>query len=334
MRLEILQVPDCPNVAVLEDRIRRAVAGRPVDIEIVHRIVDDAEQAVSAGMTGSPTLLVDGRDPFATAASVPSLSCRLYPSPTGLDGAPTVSALRAALEAAEYSESNDGADTASCCAPGSGAETAADELSSQRADARPADPAERALHQAILRGFAERGFPPSRAELSEVVAGQNISLAEAMERLHESDVVRLDGGGEVASAYPFSGTPTSHRVQILGGPAVYAMCAVDALGLAAMLDTDVEVSSTDPVTHTPITVTVHGQHLTAEPATAVVFVGGRATQGPTAESCCNYLNFFTDRPAAEAWAADHPEVPGLVLDLSQAHTLGNQIFANLLRDVD
>ncbi|MGW6697462.1 organomercurial lyase [Nocardia sp. NPDC055049] len=56
----------------------------------------------------------------------------------------------------------------------------------------------------------------------------------------------------------------------------------------------------------------------------------KAPQAPTANSCCNYLNFFTDRPVAAAWAADHPEIPYLVLDLTQAHELGNQIFANLL----
>ncbi|GAD83341.1 alkylmercury lyase [Nocardia asteroides NBRC 15531] len=333
MRLEILQVADCPNVPVLEERIRRAVADRPVDVEIVHRVIDNAEQAASAGMTGSPTLLVDGRDPFAVDGSVTSVSCRLYPSANGLDGAPSVSALRTALGLDEAEGVSDGDEITACCPSESGAASALDELSSQRDDARPANPVERAVHHAILRGFAERGRPPTAMEISEVVAGQYVSIASVLRRLHETDVIRLNGDGEIASAYPFSGTPTPHRVQIIDGPIVYAMCAVDALGLAAMLDTDVEVSSADPVTHAPITVVIHSQHLTADPATAVVFVGGQANQETTADACCNYLNFFTDRPAAEAWAADHPEVSGLVLDLPQAHDLGNQIFANMLHGV-
>ncbi|MGW6697464.1 alkylmercury lyase [Nocardia sp. NPDC055049] len=142
MRLEILQVPDCPNAPVLENRIRRAVAGRPVEVEIVHHIVRDAEHAVSAGMTGSPTLLIDGRDPFATAGSVPSLACRLYPSSDGLDGAPAVSALRAALGLAEDGEPTNRDDTASCYIPESETCYATDTLSSQPADAHPADAAE------------------------------------------------------------------------------------------------------------------------------------------------------------------------------------------------
>ncbi|MGW6697463.1 organomercurial lyase [Nocardia sp. NPDC055049] len=103
-------------------------------------------------------------------------------------------------------------------------------------------------------------------ELAEVLAGHDISLAAAMRRLHESDVVRLDGDGEVAPAYPFLGTPTRHRVQILGGPAVYAMRAVDAIRLTVLdTDTDTDVYSADPVTDAPITVAIDHQHLTVDP---------------------------------------------------------------------
>ncbi|MFF0637564.1 hypothetical protein ACFYTS_34290 [Nocardia sp. NPDC004151] len=73
MKLEILQVPDCPNVAVLEDRIHQALDGTTV--EITHRVVTDQEQAAAGGMTGSPTLLIDGSDPFAVPGATPS--CRV-----------------------------------------------------------------------------------------------------------------------------------------------------------------------------------------------------------------------------------------------------------------
>src|SRR4051794_14140426 len=50
------------------------------------------------GMTGSPTLLIDGTDPFARPGSEPSLSCRLYPSENGrVEGAPSVDDLRRVL---------------------------------------------------------------------------------------------------------------------------------------------------------------------------------------------------------------------------------------------
>ena len=49
-------------------------------------------------MHGSPTLLVDGTDPFAVPGQPPSLSCRLYRDAAGrMSGAPTVEALRRVL---------------------------------------------------------------------------------------------------------------------------------------------------------------------------------------------------------------------------------------------
>jgi hypothetical protein len=49
-------------------------------------------------MTGSPTVLVDGADPFRVPGTGPSVSCRLYRGADGsAGGAPSVSELRAAL---------------------------------------------------------------------------------------------------------------------------------------------------------------------------------------------------------------------------------------------
>ncbi|WP_235671213.1 organomercurial lyase, partial [Aeromonas caviae] len=87
-------------------------------------------------------------------------------------------------------------------------------------------------------------------------------------------------------------------MQIAGGAAAYAMCAVDALGMSAMLGAEVMIESVDPDTGDSITVTVRGQEATANPATVVVFIGAEAGQGPSADTCCIYLNFFTDREVA------------------------------------
>lgn len=98
MRLEILQVPGCPNGALLEQRLRQALADHPEPVEWAPRVVDDLPTATEVGMTGSPTLHVDGIDPFAEPALAPSVSCRLYRDEDGrAHGAPSVAALRHAL---------------------------------------------------------------------------------------------------------------------------------------------------------------------------------------------------------------------------------------------
>ncbi|MER5910378.1 hypothetical protein ABT124_07705 [Streptomyces sp. NPDC001982] len=96
MRITVLAVPDCPNAPVIEERIVRALDGRGADMETVE--VANQEQAARLGMTGSPTVLIDGVDPFAVAGAPASVSCRLYRGPDGrAEGAPSVADLQRAL---------------------------------------------------------------------------------------------------------------------------------------------------------------------------------------------------------------------------------------------
>src|SRR4051794_21555469 len=96
MLLTVLSVPGCPNAAVLLDRLRTVLNDPAADVEVV--VIGDDEHARGWGMTGPPTLLVDGVDPFAAAGVEPSVSCRLYRGADGiLAGAPSVADLREAL---------------------------------------------------------------------------------------------------------------------------------------------------------------------------------------------------------------------------------------------
>jgi hypothetical protein len=67
------------------------------DVTVVHRVIDDLEQARALGMTGSPTLLVDGVDPFAVPGQPASVSCRLYLVDGRLAGSPSIEQLREVL---------------------------------------------------------------------------------------------------------------------------------------------------------------------------------------------------------------------------------------------
>jgi hypothetical protein len=98
MELTLLAVPDCPNISALEERLAAALADHP-DVVVRRREIASEREAAQAGMHGSPTLLVDGVDPFAGPGQAPSLSCRLYWDATGrAEGAPSVEALRRVLE--------------------------------------------------------------------------------------------------------------------------------------------------------------------------------------------------------------------------------------------
>ena len=151
-----------------------------------------------------------------------------------------------------------------------------------------------------------------------------------LERLHDADVIRLNPAGVIGVAYPFSAAPTRHRVRLASGVAVWAMCAIDALGIPAMLDTDATITSTDPMTGQSVTVTVHDHHYAWDPAAAVVFYSAAAGTGPSADCCCNDLNAFTSPATAETWMQTHLSVPGVLLDAATAERLGRHIFGALL----
>jgi hypothetical protein len=96
VRLQVLHVPGCPHAAVL---VARLVHLLPSPAEVEHWVVRDHDEAVTLGMHGSPSLLIDGVDPFAVPDQPASLSCRLYRDENGsLASAPSLVQLHQALE--------------------------------------------------------------------------------------------------------------------------------------------------------------------------------------------------------------------------------------------
>jgi hypothetical protein len=96
MQLVILQVPDCRGADLLAERLAPLLAEHR-EVELARQIVTTAADAGRFGMTGSPTLLADGTDPFPGPGEA-SVSCRLYRDERGhADQAPSPALLRAAL---------------------------------------------------------------------------------------------------------------------------------------------------------------------------------------------------------------------------------------------
>jgi hypothetical protein len=97
MEIELLYVPDCPNRETARRHLDAALAQQGLAAEVREREVASPEEAEHFGMHGSPTIRIDGRDPFADPDARPSLSCRLYHGEHGASGAPTVAQLTAVL---------------------------------------------------------------------------------------------------------------------------------------------------------------------------------------------------------------------------------------------
>lgn len=92
MEITLRHVADCPNLALARDRVIVAAEQAGLEVTIDEQLVRDPFEAARTGLTGSPTILIDGADPFATAGATLSVVCRLYRTSDGVQGAPTVEA--------------------------------------------------------------------------------------------------------------------------------------------------------------------------------------------------------------------------------------------------
>ena len=98
MNLTLLYFDGCPNWQTMANRLE--TLADELHLEVTRQAVTTVEQAEAAGFLGSPSLLVDGDDPFADGGEPVGLSCRVYQTPDGPAGSPTVAQLRAVLAAA------------------------------------------------------------------------------------------------------------------------------------------------------------------------------------------------------------------------------------------
>ncbi len=87
----------CPHWQLAEKRLRQALLLANSDEQIEYHIVESVEEAEAIAYLGSPTVLVDGHDPFAEADAAVGFSCRLFSTPAGREGSPSVEQLVAAI---------------------------------------------------------------------------------------------------------------------------------------------------------------------------------------------------------------------------------------------
>jgi Alkylmercury lyase len=193
----------------------------------------------------------------------------------------------------------------------------------------------KAFHRALLGAFLTGVGPPDLALVGHLAAELGLDPQAALAALAVADLVHIDqAAGRVRVAYPFSGAPTIHRVELADGPAVYAMCAIDALGIPQMTGRSGRISAVDPASGQPIIVEVDDDRWRWQPATTVVLAGTAATIGSAcgsvADCCCPYINFHANPRYADAYRQAHPAMTAELLDQSQAVEAARRIFGGLL----
>ncbi|NNC41655.1 MAG: thioredoxin family protein [Acidimicrobiia bacterium] len=97
MYVTIQHFNGCPNWLEAVENVEQAIERGGLESEVQLQLITSPEQAEALEFRGSPTILIDGRDPFADSNAPVGLSCRIYQTPQGPAGSPTVEQLTAVL---------------------------------------------------------------------------------------------------------------------------------------------------------------------------------------------------------------------------------------------
>lgn len=96
MNITLQYFDSCPNWRTLDQRLTEATQGSS-DVTVNYQPVETHEEAIRLDFHGSPTLRIEGIDPFADGTESAGLACRVYSTPLGPAGAPTIKQLRSVV---------------------------------------------------------------------------------------------------------------------------------------------------------------------------------------------------------------------------------------------
>lgn len=209
---------------------------------------------------------------------------------------------------------------------------------------RSLTPTENMIRAAILFEFAE-GKKVNVADLIAMEKQLGVDLQSMLRRFSELDLIHWDEkSGNVTVAYPYSGIATPHRVTLSGKSPAYSMCAIDALGIPSMFESDALIESECAHCGEKIKIDVKNNVPVSNPETVVVGVGavaeltscsatscGTDPNPPASTSCCPAIQFYCSE---EHWSQSNEKNPtkaGIRLSLLEAFEVGAGVFGGALQ---
>ncbi len=97
MKIELLYFDGCPSWKNGLNNLEAALKEEGITSSVERIKVDDDEEANRLRFLGSPSFRVNGQDLWHEERDTYSLSCRVYPTPDGIKGYPTIVMLREKL---------------------------------------------------------------------------------------------------------------------------------------------------------------------------------------------------------------------------------------------
>lgn len=97
MQIDLLYFDDCPSWQGGLENLKAALEAEGLEADVRPVKVASDEDANRLKFLGSPSFCIDGEDWWPEEREQYSLSCRVYHTPQGMKGTPTVDMLREKL---------------------------------------------------------------------------------------------------------------------------------------------------------------------------------------------------------------------------------------------
>ncbi len=152
-----------------------------------------------------------------------------------------------------------------------------------------------------------------------------------LNKLDQLDVIHLNKTKTcIIAAYPFSSSQTSHIITMKkeGFKKMYAMCAVDALGISFMFNCDVSINSKCFHCNDSIKIEIEDNIITnIVPITTMVWCDLEYSCC-AATSLCKNINFFSSKDHFTNWQNARAKRRGHLLEIDEALYVGKLFFNN------
>ena len=101
---------------------------------------------------------------------------------------------------------------------------------------------EKVFRQWLMNYTIDHGGPNNINDLPPV-AIQSLEAHKLVEQLVKKRAAVVDEQGNINFIYPVSALPTQHKVYLQDGRELFAMCAIDAMGVAFTFEQDTKIES-------------------------------------------------------------------------------------------
>ncbi|MFQ6115184.1 MAG: alkylmercury lyase family protein, partial [bacterium] len=161
----------------------------------------------------------------------------------------------------------------------------------------------------IFQSVLKLGTTPTIKEMAISLNRSDKDVIRAIEELESKDhLLRKKGTQEIISIYPFSLTPTEHQIFLDDGRRLFAMCAVDALGMPIMFDRNVKIVSQCEECKQEITIEIKDEKIVSMSHPGIMIWSPRRRGARPAETCCPKVNFFCSNNHLKEWEAKNPNL--------------------------